>query len=128
MFRPHLLAASAFGLLAALTFAAPARADGDAEAGQKTFKTHCGVCHNVAEGKNGVGPSLFGVFGRKASGAPGFKYSKANLDSGLTWDEKTLDTYLTNPREVVKGTIMSYAGMKDPAMRANVIAYLKTVK
>lgn len=59
---------------------------------------------------------------------PGFHYSAANKDSGLTWDEATLNRYLTSPKDVVPHTIMTYAGLKDADKRANLIAYLATLR
>jgi cytochrome c len=112
------------GIIAAAT--ATARAQ-DAEAGAGVFKTQCSACHSVIEGKNLVGPSLFGVVGRPAGQIPGFHYSAANKGSGLTWDSATLDRYLTDPQAVVPKTIMPYAGLKDDAKRANLIAYLATL-
>lgn len=88
----------------------------------------CRSCHAVEAGRNGVGPSLSGVFGRKAAAAPGFAYSAAMTGSGLTWDEATLDRYLTAPLKTVPGGKMVFAGIADPARRAEVIAYLKTLK
>lgn len=88
----------------------------------------CKVCHAVTAGTNGVGPSLSGVVGRKAGTVPGFAYSDAMKGSGLTWDEATLDPYLTAPMKVVPGTKMTYAGQPDAAMRKEVIEYLKTLK
>lgn len=88
----------------------------------------CMSCHAVTPGQNGIGPSLAGVFGRKAASAPGFEYSDAMKASGKTWDEATLDTYLTNPMGVVPGTRMTYMGQSDPAKRKAVIEYLKTLK
>ena len=88
----------------------------------------CAACHSVEPGMNGVGPSLAGVVGRKAGSVSGFAYSEANKASGLTWDEKTLDTYLTNPMKMVPGTKMTFAGLPDPAQRKAVIEYLKTLK
>lgn len=82
----------------------------------------------VEAGKNKVGPSLASVVGRKASTAAGFNYSPATKNSGLTWDEATLDKYLTSPKDLVKGTRMVFPGLKNPKERADVIAYLKTVK
>lgn len=73
-------------------------------------------------------PSLAGVVGRKAGSIAGFAYSDANKASGLTWDEKTLDTYLTNPMKMVPGTKMTFAGIPDAAKRKEVIDYLKTLK
>jgi cytochrome c len=88
----------------------------------------CATCHSVEPGTNGVGPSLAGVFGKKAGAVAGYNYSDANKKSGLTWDEKTLDTYLTNPMKMVPGTKMSFAGIGDAAKRKEVIDYLKTLK
>lgn len=100
----------------------------DPEAGGKVFKIQCSACHGVVEGKKGIGPSLFGVVGQKAGIVPDFHYSAANKGSGLTWDEATLDRYLVNPRAVVPGTTMPYAGLKNDTQRADLIAYLATVK
>lgn len=88
----------------------------------------CAACHSVEKGMHGVGPSLAGVFGTKAGDIPGFAFSDAMKGSGLVWDEKTLDTYLTNPMKVVPGTRMTYAGLTDPTDRKAVIDYLKTLK
>lgn len=104
-----------------------ARAAGDAEAGKKVFNK-CAACHAVEPGKNKVGPSLFGVYGRKAGSDETYKYSDVMKNSGLTWDAKTLDTYLAAPQDVVKGSKMTFAGLKDPTERENVIAYLQTLK
>jgi len=88
----------------------------------------CMSCHAVTPGQNGIGPSLAGVFGRKAASAPGFEYSDAMKGSGKTWDEASLDAYLANPMGVVPGTRMTYMGQADPAKRKAVIDYLKTLK
>ncbi len=117
--------------LAALAVALPlqgALAAGDAAAGAATVKTKCGICHSVVAGQNRVGPSLFGVVGRPAGTVPGYNYSSANKASGKTWDEATLDVYLTNPRGLIPGTKMAFAGLPEATDRANVIAYLVTLK
>ncbi len=88
----------------------------------------CASCHSVKPGMNGIGPSLAGVFGRKAGLAPGFAFSDALKASGKTWDEASLDAFLTNPMGVVPGTRMTYMGQTDPAKRKAVIEYLKTLK
>jgi cytochrome c len=101
--------------------------EGDVAAGEIVFKK-CGVCHNIDSDKAKVGPSLQGVIGRQPGTKEGFKYSKAMTDfgAGKTWDEALLTTYLADPRGVVKGTKMAFAGLKDPKDIANVIAYVKT--
>ena len=99
----------------------------DPAAGQAVFKAQCGICHSPLQGKNLVGPSLFGIIGRKSGTVEGFHYSAANRNAEITWNAAILDKYLTAPRAVVPGTIMTYAGLKDDAKRADVIAYLETL-
>jgi cytochrome c len=110
---------------AALPFAAQA---GDASAGKSVFRSQCGICHSPAEGRNVVGPSLFGVVGRHTASVAGFRYSPGNQSADLNWDAATLDRYLDSPKAVVPGTAMSFSGLKDPEKRADVIAYLATLK
>ena len=100
---------------------------GDPAAGQSVFKAQCSTCHSPVAGKNAVGPSLFGIVGRKSGQVEGFRYSAANKNANITWDEATLDKYLISPKTVVPGTTMTYAGVKDDAKRADVIAYLATL-
>ena len=88
----------------------------------------CATCHSASAGQNGIGPSLAGVFGRKAGSLPGFDYSAAMKASGKVWDEAALDTFLTSPMAAVPGTRMTYMGQTDPAKRKAVIDYLKTLK
>lgn len=109
-----------------LLIALPAHAQ-NAESGQKAFKQQCGLCHDTAAGKNRVGPSLFGIVGRKSGSVEGFHYSDANKNSGLSWDQATLDKYLTDPRGTVPGTTMTYAGVKNDEQRRDIIAYLATL-
>jgi cytochrome c len=98
---------------------------GDPVAGEKTF-AQCKACHQAVEGKNGVGPSLWGIVGRTAGQIPGFSYSAANKNSGVVWKEETMFEYLEAPQKFMPGTKMAFAGLKKPQDRANVIAYLKT--
>lgn len=101
-----------------------AQAEGDAAAGEKAFAP-CKACHNFE--KNGVGPSLKGVVGRKAASAEGYSYSQALKDSGITWDEANLKEWLIGPAtNKVKGTKMAYPGLKDDKKVEDVIAYLKS--
>lgn len=88
----------------------------------------CRSCHATEPGKNLIGPSLAGIFGTKAGEVAGYNFSTAMKESGLTWDEATLDSFLKSPREVISGTKMTYPGLKDDAKRAEVIAYIKALK
>lgn len=88
----------------------------------------CAACHSTEPGRNGIGPSLAGAFGRAAAQGEGFAYSEAMRSSGLTWDAATLDTYLTSPMKMVPGTRMAFAGLADADQRKAVIAYLETLK
>ena len=98
---------------------------GDAAKGETVF-ANCRTCHLVEEGKNGVGPSLYGIVGRTAGSIEGFKYSDANKNSGLTWTPEVLFDYLEAPREYLPGTNKAFPGLKNPQDRADVIADLQT--
>jgi cytochrome c len=89
--------------------------------------SQCKACHSVEPGKNGIGPTLAGIYGDKAATVPGFEFSEAMKNSGLTWNQATLDRYLTDPRGVVPGTKMAFGGVKDAAQRQAIINYLKTL-
>lgn len=126
---PLRLSALALGL--ALTAAsaplAPAAVaqDGDAAAGKTVFRK-CQACHTVQADKHRQGPSLYGVVGRTAGTAEGFKgYSDAMKAYGAVWDAETLNAYLENPKAAVPGNKMVFVGLKKPEDRADVIAYLK---
>jgi cytochrome c len=97
----------------------------DAAAGEKVF-AQCRACHQIGENaKNAVGPELNGLIGRKAGSAPGYNYSAANKNSGLTWDEATFREYIKDPRGKIPGTKMIFAGIKDDKRIDDLIAYLK---
>jgi cytochrome c len=97
----------------------------DVTAGEKTFNV-CRACHEIGDGaKNEVGPALNGVVGRKSGSYPGYNYSDANKNSGLIWDEATLQEYLKNPKAKVPGTKMLFPGLKRDDDIVNVIAFLK---
>ena len=119
-----LYAAMAAGLLAV-----PAFGEGDPAKGKKVF-SKCKACHMVGEkAKNRVGPSLNGIVGAPAGAVEGFKYSKALMamaEDGLVWDEAALAAFLTKPKEFMKGTRMSFNGLRKEADLANVTAYLAT--
>jgi cytochrome c len=110
---------------AALAASIGAAAAQDAAAGEKVF-AKCKVCHQIGESaKNMVGPVLNGVVGRPAGAYPGYHYSDANKNSGITWDEASLKEYLKNPKAKVPGTKMVFPGLTSDDDIANVIAYLK---
>lgn len=119
-------AAFAVTLLSALPGASFAA--GDPAAGKSVFQSTCSICHSVQPGQNKIGPTLSGLVGRKTGSEAGYTYSPPNLAANLTWDAATLDKYLESPRTIIPGTKMTYAGLKDPQKRADLIAYLATLR
>lgn len=106
-----------------------AHAAGDVQHGAQLFDDECSDCHtSTAGGKNGKGPMLFGIVGRTAGTVPGFDYSDANKNSHFVWTPEQLEAYLPNPKAAIPGTKMRYAGVKSPAERADIIAFLMTLK
>merc|ERR1719233_1583673 len=96
----------------------------DPKRGAKIFKTKCTQCHSVKKGQNGQGPSMYGIVGRKSGQVEGFNYTAANKNSGLVWNKKTLSKYLTNPKKMIPGTKMIFAGIKKKKDRSDLIAFL----
>lgn len=96
-----------------------------AAASEPAAFAQCKACHSVEPGKNGIGPSLAGIYGKKAAEVPGFDFSDAMESSGLTWNEATLDRFLTDPKGTVPGNKMPFGGLKDEAKRQAVIDYIK---
>jgi cytochrome c len=97
----------------------------DPAEGEKVFNQKCKVCHQVGEGaKNFVGPELNGLIGRKAGSAPDYSYSEAMKSSGITWSEDSLKQYLIDPKKMVPGTKMVFAGLPKEGDRENLAAYL----
>ncbi len=130
------IALFAVGLaVAAGGMTAPAWAEGDAARGKKVFNK-CKACHKLAAGKKAIGPSLNGLFGRKAGTYKGYRFSKdlkAAGAAGLVWNKKTVAEFLSNPKGFIgtkigkkKGRIkMAFAGVKKAKDRDNLIAYLE---
>lgn len=115
--------------LVAIFAAAPAGAQ-DTAAGQRVFG-QCRACHTVEQGgRNGVGPNLHGLFGRAAGSLDGFRYSAPMREKGaggLVWNAETLSPYIENPRAVVPGGSMAFAGLRSEQQRSDLIAYLRQV-
>ncbi len=111
-------------VFAALALNAGNASAADAAKGKKVYNK-CKACHALKAGKNKVGPTLHGLFGRKAATVPNFKYSKAMKASGVTWDEESLRAYLKKPRKFIKGTRMAFAGIKKKKQMDDLVAYLK---
>src|SRR5215472_2439661 len=98
----------------------------DTDLGARVFRA-CTACHSLEKNRNMTGPSLAGVWNRKAGGLASFtRYSDAMKLSGITWDEQSLDGYLKNPAEFMPGNQMTFPGIPDDKARASVIAFLKS--
>jgi cytochrome c len=117
-----LLAGGAMALLALSS--GTALAQGDAAKGEKLF-ARCQACHSVEPGQNKIGPTLAGLFGRKAGSVEGFNYSDAMKSADVVWDEQTLSEYLADPKGYIPGNRMLFAGLRNEQDRADIIAYLK---
>ena len=99
-------------------------ASASAADGAKVFKK-CAACHSIAQGgANKIGPALWGVLGRQAGSLPDYKYSKAMAAHGKSWSIEEMDGFLLKPKDWIKGTKMSYAGLKNTKDRAAVILYM----
>ena len=109
--------------LSVLLLAGAARADGDAVRGEARFQD-CAACHRLEAGANNVGPSLHGIFTRKAGEIGDFRYSPAIKRSGIVWTPEMLEKFIADPQSLVPGNRMPYAGMANPSDRADLIAYL----
>ena len=105
-----------------------AQAAGNAKAGEQAF-ARCAMCHSNAKGDgNKIGPNLFGVVGRKAGTAPQFSYSPAMKSAGFVWTNDKLDAWIKSPATVVPNNKMMFVGIPSATQRADLIAYLDTLK
>ncbi len=127
MNRNKRIPAPALALALSLAAAAPAQA-GDAEAGKTVF-IKCGVCHTLEKDVSKVGPSLHGVFGRKAGTLSSYAlYTDAMKNSGVVWDDDTIRQLVKQPRTFIEGTRMIFLGLKDDKQIDDLLAYLKTAQ
>lgn len=101
-------------------------ASADVASGEKLFKA-CKACHKVEDGANATGPYLYGVFGRDIASVDGFAFSDALLEAEGDWTAQALSAFIQNPKAFADGTKMKYKGMKKPADRADLIAYLDSL-
>ncbi len=116
-----------FTALAVLILATSAAHAADAARGEQRFKAVCGTCHAIDPAQKKLGAHLKGIVGRKAASIEGANYSAALKASGWTWDKARLEAYLAEPRKALPGTTMMI-GVANPADRADIIAYLETLK
>uniref|UniRef100_A0A0M3I326 Cytochrome c domain-containing protein n=2 Tax=Ascaris TaxID=6251 RepID=A0A0M3I326_ASCLU len=99
--------------------------EGDYERGKQIFKTRCLMCHVVDSDKAKSGPSLNGIFGRKAGTVKGYDYSNANKNANIVWTKETMFDYLANPKKYMPGSKMIFAGLKKVEDRADLIRYIE---
>jgi cytochrome c len=123
--RKLLMAAAAAALVGN---ASAALAETAEEAAGRVVFNHCIACHFIEPGKQGFGPNLHGVVGRKAASLPGFAYSEGLSKSGLTWTEDNLRKWMAANDKLVPGTRMRHVGITDPVEQDYLIAFLKTLK
>ena len=122
---PRLLGVAA--LLAPIAVIGLAHA-ADPAAGKQVFQQQCAICHADKPGVNKIGPSLFGIVGRHTGADPGYSYSVANKNANIVWTASVLDAYLDHPQKIVPGTKMPYGGLHNATKRADLIAFLETLK
>jgi cytochrome c len=123
--REDMMQVWVLGLLA-LAFSTGTSLAQDAAAGTQVFKRLCSPCHDVGpDAKVKLGPPLNGIDGRKAGTSEGYNYSQANKSSGITWDEESFSKYIRAPMQVMPGTKMAFAGIKNDKDVGDVWAYLK---
>jgi len=122
----RILTSFALLLAASVTTAAFAA---DPAKGKSVFNGQCAICHAATSGApSGIGPSLFGVVGRKAGSFPGYSYSNAMRGSGAIWTQARLKAYIAAPAKDIVGNKMPFQGLKNPTQVEDVTAYLATLK
>ncbi|MBV8497270.1 MAG: c-type cytochrome [Gammaproteobacteria bacterium] len=103
---------------------ASAATDCDTTRGGEAFATKCAVCHSLEAGRHLAGPSLQGLAGRAAGTVPGFNFSAAMSASGIEWNAATLAAFLASPQTYIRGTVMPFGGIRNPAERSALVCYL----
>ncbi|MDB5805803.1 MAG: cytochrome [Betaproteobacteria bacterium] len=110
-------------LLAGFAACGPAQA-ADAAHGQKIF-AECAACHSAAKAPSGVGPSLYGVFGRKAGTLDDFRFSPAMKRANIVWSRETLESYIADPQKAIPANRMPFGGIPDAQNRADLLDYME---
>ena len=118
----------AAGLVAGAGLLASCSASAQAVPAGKASFAPCAACHGTKAGERKMGPTLFGIVGRKAASVPDARYSAAMKASGIVWTPAALDTFLAAPRKRVPGTMMAFVGIPDKKKRDAVVRYLATLK
>jgi len=125
----HVVTGLKLAVLSLMASGALAGADSmEAAAGKQVFSHHCHACHSEDPSRNTFGPSLVGVYERKAGALPRFAYSTALKESGLIWSEENLRRWVADNEALVPGTRMRHVAITDVAEQNYLIAFLKTLK
>jgi cytochrome c len=125
--RPLALLSSSFAAAVLIATLSAAHAQTSPNAGQIAYNNACRTCHSMREGDNRLGPSLYGIVGKKAGTVSGYGASPAMRESGIVWNEQNLDKFITNPEAVVHGNGMKpYGGIASEEERQKIISYLKS--
>ena len=114
-------------VMAALALAAPSTHAQEAVKGEVVYEA-CVVCHKLQPASTEHGPTLIGIIGRRSGALDDFRYSRALTRANIVWDEATLDAYLADPQSYVVGMRMPFGGISDKTERADLIAFLKTLR
>ena len=123
--EPMILVALAGLALLVASRTADAAAEGDPETGARVYRA-CAACHSLEPGKHRTGPSLAGIWAKKAGTVEGFhRYSPALESAAVSWSERTLDAWLADPEAFIPGNRMTFPGVRDQQARADLIAYLE---
>lgn len=124
--KPLIAIGWAIASIASIAAATPAAAQ-DVARGKQLFAT-CAACHNTQGVSSDAGPSMAGIVGRPSASRDDFRYSRTMSRAGVVWDAAQLDRYLADPQATIPGTRMAFAGMPSATDRADLIAYLATLK
>lgn len=115
-------------LVPLLAYSLVAHATGDQLEGKRVYDMKCKACHSIKPGEKRLGPSLYGIVGRRTASLPDYAYSPAAKAAGGVWSAKRIDQFVQSPRTVIPGTKMAFGGIANPDDREAIIIYLQTLK